>query len=388
MTDALKVIVYKLVYLLAKLVRTTPGPNHLLLVKTDEIGDYMLARNLLPYFKKSGRYKGYKITLVGNSIFRQVFEAYDKDAADEVIWIKKKEFRRNPLYRFRILKQVRKQGATVAVNLVYSRRFRMDDGLVAVSGAPVRIGMVNDEPVPSAERWLTPSSIYTQLLDSGDEMLFDAYRNARFAGQLLQVSIAPVSTAVTVRDAADHFGLPAAYFVVFPGSGIKSKKWPPEHFAAVAAYLVQTYGWTPVLCGSAADKEDALQFIQAFGDGVVDLTGKTSLPQFLSVLKEAHCLVSVDTGSVHLAAAVQCPVFALFSGLHYGRFAPYPKEIAPHFYAVYPDEVEACIREGKQWDPATVPIDSVNKISAARLIAAIKEHLPAIAGQAAPAGRP
>ena len=57
-------------------------------------------------------------------------------------------------------------------------------------------------------------------------------------------------------------------------------------------------------------------------------------------MRNAKLLLSVDTGSVHLAAAVGCPVAGIFNGSQYKRFAPYPKDIAPAFYAVYPDAVE------------------------------------------------
>jgi ADP-heptose:LPS heptosyltransferase len=52
---------------------------------------------------------------------------------------------------------------------------------------------------------------------------------------------------------------------------------------------------------------------------------------------------------VHLAAAVNCTVFGIFNGSQYKRFAPYPKELAANFHAIYPDNVEAELN-----DPAIV----------------------------------
>jgi len=57
-------------------------------------------------------------------------------------------------------------------------------------------------------------------------------------------------------------------------------------------------------------------------------------------LAQASLLLSVDTGSVHLAAAVGCPVIGIFNGSQYKRFAPYPSSMAPHFYTCYPDTIE------------------------------------------------
>ena len=42
-----------------------------------------------------------------------------------------------------------------------------------------------------------------------------------------------------------------------------------------------------------------------------------------------------------MAAATGCTVFGIYNGSQYGRFAPYPASMAPNFYPVYPDNVEA-----------------------------------------------
>jgi len=381
--DFLKLSLYQLIYYAVRCVPASPGTNHLLLVKTDEIGDYILIRNLLPLFRQSGPYENYKITFVGNSAFRQIFSLYDQQVADEVIWLDKKRFSADLLYRFRLLLLIRKIGASDAISLVYSRIFRKDDVIMAVSAAPARTAMNhNNRLITAYERRLTPKHIYTRLEDAGEDTLFDANRNARFIERLLQLPPRPVTTEIAaradIRADIGSFSLPQAYFVIFPGSGIPEKKWPPASFSTVAQHLARQYRLVPVVCGSAADAADCREFIRACDAPVIDLTTKTSLPQLLEVLRGAACLVSVDTGSVHLAAAVGCPVFALYSGLHYGRFAPYPESIAAHFYPVYPDQVDSIIRDKRPVDFQLIPIDLLKEITPAKLIAKIDEFLPGI----------
>jgi ADP-heptose:LPS heptosyltransferase len=372
--DSLKLTLYQLIYHLVRCAPASRGTAHLLLVKTDEIGDYVLMRNLLRLFKHTGPYQHYKITFVGNIVFRQLYESYDSDLADEVIWLDKKKFRSDLRYRFKLLKQIRRVKASDVISLVYSRIWRKDDVIVAVSPAPVKVGMKhNTRLITSYEKRLTPVKIYTQLLDSGDDTLFDACRNARYIESLLQIPPQRVSTAITPKADISGLGLPARYFVVFPGSGIPEKKWPSARFAAVVHHMVQRYGLAPVVCGAPGDRADSDAFLQEYAAPVLDLTGKTSLPGLLAVFRNAACLVSVDTGSVHLAAAVGCPVFALYSGLHYGRFAPYPPELASQFYPVYPDEVDELIRERAAVDFEMIPIDLVKTIPAEKLIARIDE---------------
>ncbi len=86
-------------------------------------------------------------------------------------------------------------------------------------------------------------------------------------------------------------------------------------------------------------------FCEQYKQPVLNLTGKTSLPEMLTLFSKAECLLSVDTGSVHLAAAVNCTVFGIFNGSQYKRFAPYPLAITDNFYAVYPDEIEKDLQD-------------------------------------------
>jgi len=372
--DSLKVVLYQLVFYLVRLVPTRREPRHLLLVKTDEIGDYILVRNHLSLFKETASpYKDYKITFVGNILFKPLFDLYDSQIADDVIWLDKKKFRADLWYRYDILRRIRKVPASDAISLVYSRFWRKDDVIIAVSPAVNRTAMESDSRlIPSYERRLTPRNIYTRLEDSGPETLFDAIRNARYIERLVGFAARTVKTSIDVRADVGSFSLPAAFFVVFPGSGIPEKKWPAARFAEVSRHLAGRYGLMPVVCGSGGDRADCDEFIRAYAAPVLDLTAKTSLPQLLAVLQAAVCLVSVDTGSVHLAAAVGCPVFALYSGLHYGRFAPYPAAIAKHFYPIYPAGFEKMVKEdGDNIDYELIPIDMLKEIPAAKVIAAI-----------------
>jgi len=370
--DFFKLVLYQLVYFAVRCIPAKAGTDGLLLVKTDEIGDYVLLRKLLPLFRQEGPYKNQRITFVGNSVFRQIYEQYDRGVADDVIWLDKKRFARDPRYRFRFLLTIRRTRVSTAISLVHSRILRKDDVIMAVSPAPVRIAMRHNSRLAGRlERWLTPAHTYTRLENGGEETLFDAIRNARFVERLLGISPRPVSISIEPEADVRAFGLSRPYVVIFPGSGVPVKKWPAANFAAVAGHLAAKYNLSVVVCGSAGDAADAAGFIRTYQGPVLDLTARTSLPQLLSVLHHAVCLVSVDTGSVHLAAAVGCPVFALFSGLHYGRFAPYPPEIAPEFYPVYPDQFDMILRDHTPVDFELIPLDGLRKIPPEKLIARI-----------------
>jgi ADP-heptose:LPS heptosyltransferase len=120
--------------------------------------------------------------------------------------------------------------------------------------------------------------------------------------------------------------LPAEpYLIFFPGASAGSKRWPPSYFAALAD-LLQPSGTRIILAGAQSDKEFAQTIIAGsrFPETILNLTGKTSLPQLLYLIKHARLLVSNDTSAAHMAAMFQTPLVALCNGNKFGRFFPYP----------------------------------------------------------------
>jgi len=92
-----------------------------------------------------------------------------------------------------------------------------------------------------------------------------------------------------------------------------AKRWPAESFAAVAARLASE-GMTAMLLGTPADNAVRDEVCAALPSGVrvLDLVGRTTLPQLAGVFTWCRALVSNDSGAMHLAAALGVPVVAVF----------------------------------------------------------------------------
>ncbi|MBF0161506.1 MAG: lipopolysaccharide heptosyltransferase II [Magnetococcales bacterium] len=90
-----------------------------------------------------------------------------------------------------------------------------------------------------------------------------------------------------------------------------AKRWPPERFAQLAATLTPR-GWCVVVCGSAKEQELGEQIVAASGQNCFNLAGRTTLNEAVDILSLARCVVSNDSGLMHVAAALDRFVIALF----------------------------------------------------------------------------
>jgi len=119
------------------------------------------------------------------------------------------------------------------------------------------------------------------------------------------------SVRCRVRDLLMHAGIGEStpYAVISPAaSGRRAiKEWTSEGFAAVAERLADDLDLVPVLVGTEAD-----EVVAGLSEKIVDLRGKTSIIELAALLEGAHVFVGIDSGVMHLAAAVGTPVVALF----------------------------------------------------------------------------
>jgi len=131
---------------------------------------------------------------------------------------------------------------------------------------------------------------------------------APLAALRLDVSADAVRTTLAALELA---AAPAP--VVFcPGAEYgPAKRWPPSHFAELARKIAES-GRPVWLCGSQKDAAIGDEIVQLSGGACRNLCGRTDLAQAIDLLSCAHRVVSNDSGLMHIAAALQRPLVALY----------------------------------------------------------------------------
>jgi lipopolysaccharide heptosyltransferase II len=91
----------------------------------------------------------------------------------------------------------------------------------------------------------------------------------------------------------------------------QAKRWPAEHFAALADLLWQEFNALLVLTGAPHEAPLADEVAALATAPILNLAGQTSVPQLVALLAESDVVVSGDSGPMHIACAVRTPVVAL-----------------------------------------------------------------------------
>lgn len=179
----------------------------------------------------------------------------------------------------------------------------------------------------------------------------------------------------TGADAVAPTDAPYAVLHLWPG-GFRSelREWPADRWRAVATELAQA-GLTLVLTGGPSDRERTEAFIASCGEtaeSMISVAGRYRLPEMVGVLAGARCVISVNTGVMHMAAAAGVRTIALngpTSSLRWGALGPNVVNLD--------SEYERCGFLNLGFEYEGQRLDCMEGISVERVMAAVGDHVDA-----------
>lgn len=110
-----------------------------------------------------------------------------------------------------------------------------------------------------------------------------------------------------------------------PRSRWPTKNWPLEHFVALGRILLARLGGAVHVFGGPADAEAGERIVAEIRDAgaAENHCGRTGLIELAARLGGMDLAITVDSGPMHLAAALGVPVLALFGPTDPVRTGPY-----------------------------------------------------------------
>lgn len=107
-----------------------------------------------------------------------------------------------------------------------------------------------------------------------------------------------------------------------PNARWQSKQWPWECFRDLVKGL-SSLDYEVILTGGPNDRIKIADAFQGLGTHIHNAAGRTSLIGLAAMFKRGDCLVTNDSGPMHLAVAVGLPVVALFGPTNPVRTGPF-----------------------------------------------------------------
>jgi ADP-heptose:LPS heptosyltransferase len=341
----LKYFPYMLAILFLPKVKKFKNTNSILLIKADEIGDYILFRNYLKVLRTSENFINKKIVLCGNIAWKNIFDNFDSEYVDETIWLNKSKFFTNIFFRRRFLNQLAQRQFDYVVNCSYSRNFYLDDTIAKASNSLLKIGFKTDLATQFSWQRKISTKYYSNLVEA-EQTRFEFYKNRLLFEYLIDSKIKISKPFIEKEKINSSISIPSKSAAFFIGAKQKYRRWDIENFITVAKYLLEKYQLKIFLLGAAEDAILTRELISGMRkDEVVDLAMKTSLVDTFKVLKDVDLFLTNDSGLAHIAVALGCKSIVLSNGSRFGRFFPYPPEISKKVKALFPNKLEKYLED-------------------------------------------
>ncbi len=288
-----------------------------LIIKLRKIGDVLLSvptikaiREHLPDSHITALVnKGTEEMLTGNPLLNEVL-AFDR-SVKELAWFPAL------LAQIDFFRQIRKKNFDLVVDLTSGDRPAI---IAKLSGARYRLG--HD---PRGQGFMGKKYFYTHLAPHTGKQRHAVEDNLEVA-RLLGIDTADkkVSIFTSLKDQAqvdkwlEGVGKPIVH--VHPTSDWLFKCWRDEAVAELIDYLQEKKQMQVVLTSGPAAKETRKieAILKLAHTRPLNLTGRTSLKQLAAISKRSKLFFGMDSAPMHIAAAVDTPVVALFgpSGEH------------------------------------------------------------------------
>ena len=300
------------------------NPKKIIWVRTDSIGDNVLAASALPAIR--GEHLNAQLAVVCQDSISPLYKRCP--FVDDIISFNKSRALKDEQYRNEIIQSLREFNADIALNSVYSREI-LTDIFSLESGAKTTVAFNGNLCNISAEIRDKNNQFYTQLLPGGEKQKTELRRHTDF---LKSIGINISSLQPTIwssredEDFADEFFEknnlnPDKTIVLYAGAQYTARHY--NHYGIALSQAIKGRGFTVIALGSYNEYSINQENIDSIGIPAINLAGKTTILQAAALLKRCRLSVGAETGLAHISCAVGTPNVVLLGGGHFGRFMPY-----------------------------------------------------------------
>ncbi len=161
--------------------------------------------------------------------------------------------------------------------------------------------------------------------------------------------------------ASDQDSAAAAFALISPAAAFESKQWDVDKFAQVVDYLAAAHQMPSIII-AAPNQQAIADAVSSLAQSSPRVMTDMNLKELMALISLSSLFVGNDSGPMHIAAACQRPLVAIFGSSNATVWHPWTD--APH--KVVGRRPSAFGRENN-------PDTAINRISVAEVIAAVDE---------------
>lgn len=343
--------------------------KNILCVRADNIGDLLMSAPAINALKTTLDCKITVLTSVKAAGIAKLIPGIDQVITADLPWVKQ-DTDVGPESLQQLVQQIsRNQYDGCVIFSVYSQNTLPSAMLAYLAGIPLCLAYSRENPYNLLSNWIPDPEPYFYISHQVERDL-DLVRmiGAETTDKRLRLKLSAESFKSAKRKVVQlNIDLSKPYLILHAGVSEKKRRYPEHLWIEAGKLLIAELNMPILLTGSAQEVPFAQQLAEAIGQPASSVAGLFNLEEFASLISYSKIVVSVNTATIHLAAALNKPLVVLYAQTN-PQHAPWMVKHKLLEYSV-PDELKSknqVIRYvNEQYYISTIPFPSAKAIATA-----------------------
>ena len=289
--------------------------KNILIIRADNMGDVLMSSPAIRAVKQT---LGCKITVLTSSMGKAIvpfIPEIDQVIVCDLPWIKhSNEFNAGDYEKLiETLKAAKYDGAIIFT--VYSQNQLPSAMLAYLAGIPRRLAYCRENPYHLLTDWAAEKEPYT----------FVRHQVRRDLDLVAQIQCLPgdehlsLDTSRTcwpqLQTKLQEMNIPKDrwWIVMHAGVSEAKRRYPVKCWIEAGKLLLNAFPCRLLFTGSLTEAGTSEKICEEIGEESVSLSGKLSLQEFITLVKHTELVISVNTSTIHIAAASRVPIIVLYA---------------------------------------------------------------------------
>ena len=184
-----------------------------------------------------------------------------------------------------------------------------------LAGIPQRMAYCRENPYELLTHWVPDKEPYSMIRHQVERDLYLASQTGACIKHKEITLMVEEEWKLNATKKLRSLGLRTEepWIILHPGVSEKKRQYPADKWISIGKRLTKEQGLQLIITGTATEKSLCQSIASGIEHRAINAAGIFSLKEFTALVKMSSLVLSVNTGTVHIASAVQTPVIVLYA---------------------------------------------------------------------------
>jgi ADP-heptose:LPS heptosyltransferase len=289
--------------------------RRILIIRADNMGDVLMSLPAIRALREQFKANISLLTSKNGAEVAELIPEIDEVLEFDVPWIKTDVLNENSSLTTLVALLKRGNFDGCIIFTVYSQNPLPAAMLAYAAEIPLRLAYCRENPYGLLTDWVPDQEPLTLIRHQVERDLYLVSSIGAFpSSKDISLPIKPLAFA-TAEKKLKGIGLDSetGFFILHPGVSELKRYFPKSAWINFAQQLFERFGIPLLLTGTAEELPFLIALKSEIGAGAYVAGGLFNLEEFAAAIAKAKLVISVNTGTGHLAAAVKTPIVVLYA---------------------------------------------------------------------------